>query len=45
MIYDHSSEMVPEQFFGFYIYFFFYNYKPVRNTLESVYNVPFVKYQ
>ena len=43
MIYDRPSDMVPEQFFGLYV--FFYNYKPIRHILESVYNMPFGKYQ
>ena len=42
-IYDRPSEMVPEQFFGLYV--FFYNYKAVRNILESVHNMSLVKYQ
>ena len=42
MIYDRPSEMVPEQFFGLYVVVF-YNYKPVRHILESVYNMPLVK--
>ena len=45
MIYDRPSEMVPEQFFGLYVFLFFYNYKAVRHILESVYNMPLVKYQ
>ena len=43
MIYDRPSELVPEQFFSLHVFFF--NYKPVRRILESVYNMPLVKYQ
>ena len=43
MIFDRASEMVPEQFFGLY-FVVFSNYKPVRHILESVYNMPLVKY-
>ena len=44
IIYDRPSETVPEQFFGLYVVVF-YNYKAVRHILESVYNMPLVKYQ
>ena len=44
MIYDSPSEMVPEQFFGLYVVVF-YIYKAVRHILESVYNMPLVKYK
>ena len=44
MSYDRPSEMVPEQFFGSYVVVF-YNHKAIRHILDSVYNMPLVKYQ
>ena len=44
IIHDRPSKMVPEQFSASYIVVF-YNYKAVRNILESVYKKAHVKYQ
>ena len=43
MIYDRTSETLPEEFFGSFIVVS-YHYKAVRHILEPVYNMSRVKY-
>ena len=44
MIYDPPSETVPEQCFGLNVFSSSFNYKAVRHILESLYNMPLIKY-
>ena len=44
MIYDRPSETVPERYFGLDVFSSSFNYKAVRHILESVYNMPLIKY-